>query len=185
MDTYKTVTASSTIITELMIPSYSNFGGNIHGGIILSLMDKAAYVCATKHAETYCVTAAIDTVDFLSPVAIGDLVSIHTSVNYVGNSSMVIGMRVIAESVKTRIKKHTNTSYFTMIAVGEDHKPVQVPGLRLQSETEVRRFYEALHRKELKKYYRQEESRPKTDAEKADFMELLKKERCVIEIDGQ
>ena len=86
IDGYKSVAFSQATITELMIPSYSNFGGKIHGGILLSLMDKVAYVCAAKHAGNYCVTASIDTVDFLQPVEVGELVSLMASVNYVGNT---------------------------------------------------------------------------------------------------
>jgi len=180
MEPYKPVSASASVITELMIPSYSNFGGKIHGGFILSLMDKAAYVCATKHADAYCVTASIDTVDFLAPVEVGDLLSLHTSVNYVGTSSMVVGIRVVAENVKTRITKHTNTSYFTMVAMDDHNKPTQVPGLLLTKQEEVRRFFEALHRKELKKYYRKEEARVKTTYEEQEYLEVLKNERCKI-----
>ena len=83
---YKKVSDSQVILTELMIPSYANFGGKVHGGQILSLMDKAAYVCATKHAENYCVTASVSGVNFLAPVDVGDLVSLKASVNYVGNN---------------------------------------------------------------------------------------------------
>src|SRR5215204_790022 len=119
---------SETVITELMVPSYTNFGGKIHGGVILSLMDKVAYVCAAKHADTYCVTAAIERVDFLAPVEIGDLVSLMASVNYTGKSSVVVGIRVTSENIKTRRVKHTNTSYFTMVAFGDDKKPAKVPG---------------------------------------------------------
>ena len=72
----KSVRYSKTTITELMIPSYANFGGKVHGGILLSLMDKVAYVCAAKHAGNYCVTASIDNVDFLAAVEVGDLVSL-------------------------------------------------------------------------------------------------------------
>src|ERR1700748_157517 len=130
---YKTVHFSATTITELMIPSYSNFGGKIHGGILLSLIDKVAYVCGAKHAGNYCVTASIDTVDFLQPVEVGELVSFMASVNYVGNTSLVIGIRVVSENIKTNIIKHTNTSYFTMVAKDEHNKPVQIPGLILES----------------------------------------------------
>src|ERR1700749_133122 len=125
---YKTVSFSETIITELMIPSYSKFGGKIHGGILLSLMDKVAYVCAAKHAGNYCVTASIDTVDFLQPIEVGELVSLMASVNYVGNTSLVVGIRVISENIKTNKVKHTNTSYFTMVARNESNHPVSVPG---------------------------------------------------------
>src|SRR5882757_3301010 len=129
MEKYKKVSYSETTLTELMIPSYSNFGGKIHGGVILSLMDKVAYVCAAKHADAYRVTAAIEGVDFLAPVEVGELVSLLASVNYVGHSSVVVGIKVISENIKTRLVKHTNTSYFTMVAFGDDNKIAQVPGL--------------------------------------------------------
>ena len=85
----KPVSASRTTITELMIPSYANFGGKIHGGILLSLMDKVAYACASRHSGCYCVTVSVDNVDFLAPVEVGDLVSLRASVNYVGRTSLV------------------------------------------------------------------------------------------------
>src|SRR3569623_176048 len=125
---YKPVQFSSTTITELMIPSYANFGGKIHGGILLSLMDKVAYVCAAKHAGNYCVTASIDTVNFLAPVEVGELVSLIASVNYVGKTSLVVGISVISENVKANIVKHTNTSYFTLVAIDDNNQPVEVPG---------------------------------------------------------
>src|SRR6195952_4492730 len=140
---YKPVSFSETTITELMIPSYSNFGGKIHGGILLSLMDKVAYVCAAKHAGNYCVTASIDAVDFLAPIEVGDLVSLMASVNYVGKTSLVVGIRVISENVKTNTITHTNTSYFTMVAKGDDDQPIKVPGLILGNRDHVRRFFEA------------------------------------------
>src|SRR5688500_7810757 len=120
---------SQTTITELMIPSYANFGGKIHGGILLSLMDKVAYACASKHAGAYCVTVSVDSVEFLQPVDVGELVSLHASVNHVGNSSMIVGIRVEAMNVKTSIIKHTNSCYFTMVAKGDDDKPTKVPKL--------------------------------------------------------
>src|SRR6201991_4150803 len=96
---YNTVRFSQTVLTELMIPSYANFGGKIHGGILLSLMDKVAYVCAAKHAGNYCVTASIDGVDFLEPIEVGEMVSLMASVNYTGNTSLVVGIRVISENI--------------------------------------------------------------------------------------
>ena len=180
MEGYKTVSYSETTLTELMIPSYSNFGGKIHGGVILSLMDKVAYVCAAKHADAYCVTASIDTVDFLAPVGVGELVSLLASVNYVGNSSLVIGIKVISEDIKTHQVKHTNTSYFTMVAFGDDNKPVQVPGLVVQNHTQVRRFFEAYQRKELKKKYRQELGEKHTIKTTEEYLQNLKDERCLM-----
>lgn len=182
MDGYKKVSASETTLTELMIPSYSNFGGKIHGGVILSLMDKVAYVCAAKHADAYCVTASIDTVDFLAPVEVGELVSLLANVNYVGNSSLVIGIKVISENVKSHVVKHTNTSYITMVAIDDENKPLQVPGLLLQKPIEIRRFYEALHRKQLKQVFKEQEADFKKTFENQEYAEVLKNERCVIDL---
>src|SRR5436190_22540848 len=139
----KTVSSSQTTITELMIPSYANFGGKIHGGILLSMMDKVAYACSSKHAGTYCVTVSVDKVEFLQPVEVGELVSLHASVNYVGNSSLVVGMRVESQNVKTGVIKHTNSSFFTMVAKGDDNKPMQVPVLILENDEEIKRFIES------------------------------------------
>lgn len=144
---YRHVSYSKTTLTELMIPSYANFGGKIHGGILLSLMDKVAYAVASKHAGNYCVTVSVERVDFRQPVDVGDLVSLKGSVNYVGNTSMVVGIQVVAENVKLGTVKHTNTSYFTMVARDEKGNPVKVPELVLEDKEEVRRFVEAIHRK--------------------------------------
>jgi len=182
MNNHKTVSESQTTMTELMIPSYSNFGGKIHGGIILSLMDKAAYACAAKHAGTYCVTASIDTVDFRASVEIGEIISLLASVNYVGNSSMVVGIKVLAENIKTREIKHTNSSYFTMVAMDEQrHIPVQVPGLILEDEVQIQRFVAAMRRKELNRHYREESQHLKSILQNGELMEALKKERCIVQ----
>jgi uncharacterized protein (TIGR00369 family) len=178
----KTVSNSQVTITELMIPSYANFGGKIHGGILLSLMDKAAYACASKHAGTYCVTVSVDNVDFLQPVEVGDLVSLHASVNYVGRTSLVIGIKVIAENVKIGLVKHTNTSYFTMVAKGDDDKPTQVPALILETKNELRRFVEAIKRKELKDEQRKHMDEIKSKLDLDTVGPLLKNERCILSI---
>lgn len=178
---FRTVSYSRTTITELMIPSYANFGGKIHGGILLSLMDKVAFACASKHAGSYCVTVSVDTVDFLMPVDVGDLVSLHASVNYVGRSSLVVGIKVIAEKVAKAIVTHTNTSFFTMVAKGEDDKPKEVPGLILESRDDVRRFLEAIKRKELKANYKEQLNNQKTNLEIEKELFKLEKERCVVQ----
>jgi len=182
MHDFKPVGDSQITLTELMIPSYSNFGGKIHGGIILSLMDKVAYVCAAKHSDGYCITASIDVVDFLAPVEVGELVSLMASVNYVGRTSMIIGIRVISENLKTHVVKHTNTSYFTMVAIGDDNKPKQVPGLVLKSQEDIRRFSQALNRKELKMAYKKDEAIIKNEYERDKFMQVLQNERCQISL---
>ncbi|WP_295718137.1 acyl-CoA thioesterase [Mucilaginibacter sp.] len=177
---YKTVSFSETTITELMIPSYSNFGGKIHGGILLSLMDKVAYVCAAKHAGNYCVTASIDTVDFLHPVEVGELVSLMASVNYVGNTSLVVGIRVISENIKNNSVKHTNTSYFTMVAKDDANKPAKVPGLILEHREQVRRFIEARRRKEIKQSYMKEVEQIQMPDNYEHCIQLLVGERCLV-----
>ncbi len=176
----RTITYSQTTITELMIPAYANFGGKIHGGILLSLMDKVAYACATKHSGAYCVTVSVDTVDFLQPVEVGDLVSLKASVNYVGNSSMVIGIHVVAENVKEGTVKHTNNSYFTMVAKDDNDKPTLVPALILQDKEEVRRFVEAMHRRDMKKEYAERIRESKRAFNLSEVLTLLEKERCEV-----
>ena len=176
----RSVRFSQTTLTELMIPSYANFGGKIHGGILLSLIDKVAYACAARHAGTYCVTVSVDGVDFLEPVEVGDLVSLHASVNYVGRTSLVIGIRVIAENVKTKTQRHTNTSYVTMVAKGDDDKPTVVPELLLENEGDARRFLEAIKRRELKENYKDAFDNAKTKLLVKDSLEKLADHRCVV-----
>lgn len=178
----RTVSYSKTTITELMIPSYANFGGKIHGGILLSLIDKVAYACASKHAGNYCVTVSVDGVEFLQPVEVGDLVSLHASVNYAGNTSMVVGIKVIAENVKQGTVKHTNTSYVTMVAKDDDNKPTAVPPLILETKEEVRRFVEALKRRELKLSFnaKMDEAKSRLDLDHA--LEILRDQRCIIKL---
>ncbi|HEU4497012.1 MAG TPA: acyl-CoA thioesterase [Flavobacterium sp.] len=148
---YKTVRNSKITISELMLPSHSNFSGKIHGGYILSLMDQIAFACASKFSGSYCVTASVDTVDFLNPIEIGELVTLKACVNYVGNSSMVVGIRVVSENIQTQKLKHCNSSYFTMVAKDDAGRNVKVPRLILSSSEEVHRFCEAMRRIKLKK----------------------------------
>jgi uncharacterized protein (TIGR00369 family) len=178
----KPVKDSQTTITELMIPSYANFGGKIHGGILLSMMDKVAYACSSKHAGTYCVTVSVDKVEFLQPVEVGELVSLKASVNYVGRTSLIVGIRVESENVKTGMIKHTNSCYFTMVAKGDDNKPMQVPVLILENEEDVKRFIEAIHVKGIKEKVRDEMDDAKSTIEIINAKEILKNERCIIQL---
>jgi uncharacterized protein (TIGR00369 family) len=133
------------------LPSHTNFSGKIHGGYLLSLLDQIAFACASKYSGNYCVTASVDTVDFLNPIEVGELVTLKASVNYVGNSSMIIGIRVEAENIQTGKVKHCNSSYFTMVAKDEEGKNTKVPGLLLSNYEEVRRFYNCIKQIALKK----------------------------------
>ncbi len=134
-----------------MLPSHSNFSGKIHGGHILNLMDQVAFACASKHSGQYCVTASVNRVDFLHPIQVGELVSLKASINYTGRTSMVVGLRVESENIKTGEVKHCNSSYFTMVAKDDNGKSVQVPGLILDSEESVRRFVRSITRQEQAK----------------------------------
>lgn len=145
---FKHAKESQIIITELMLPSHSNFSGKIHGGHILNLMDQIAFACASKHSRHYCVTASVNKVDFLNPIEVGELVTLKASVNYTGRTSMVIGLRVESENIQTGEIKHCNSSYFTMVAKDENGKNVPVPGLILDSVQSVRRFARSIARQE-------------------------------------
>ena len=150
-NTFKTVASSYISISELMLPSHTNFSGKIHGGYILSLLDQIAFACASKFSGNYCVTASVDTVNFLKPIEVGELVTMKASVNYVGKSSMIIGIRVEAENIQTGVLKHCNSSYFTMVSKGKEGKSMPVPGLILSNLKEIRRFCNCLKQIALKK----------------------------------
>lgn len=148
---YKRKSESQVVMTQLMLPSHSNFSGKIHGGYILNLMDQIAFACASKHSEHYCVTASVNKVNFLNPIEVGELVTLKASINYTGNSSMVVGVRVESENIQTKTVKHSNSSYFTMVAKDKDGNKAIVPGIILESENDVRLFARSIRRKEQAK----------------------------------
>ncbi len=148
MKEFKTARESRLSITELMLPSHSNFGGKIHGGHILSLMDQIAFACASKHSRKYCVTASVNRVDFLSPVEVGELLTLKASINYTGRTSMVVGVRVESQNVTSGKKRHCNSSYFTMVAKDDEGNSTPVPGLLVQDKQGIRRFARSKFRKE-------------------------------------
>jgi len=141
---YKTTEESEIVLTELMLPSHSNFSGKIHGGFILSLMDKTAFAAASKFSGQYCVTASVNRVDFLNPIEVGELVTLMAKVNYVGNSSMVVGIRVISQNIQSGEEKHCNSSYFSMVAKDENGKSTKVPGLIISNKEDLRRFLRSI-----------------------------------------
>ncbi len=180
----RTVQFSRTRLTELMIPSYANFGGKVHGGLILSLMDKVAYACGSKHAGAYCVTVTVDGVEFLQPVDVGELLHLDASVHYVGNSSLVVGIKVTTENVKTNEIKHTNNSYFTMVAKGDDGKPKKVPELILEDISEMKNFVEAIKRSKLKKEANAKMEKEQDGFIMVDDMVLLNDQRVHIKFNA-
>ncbi len=177
---FKKITDSQVEISELMLPSRSNFNGKIHGGYILSLLDQIAFACASKHSRVYCVTASVDTVDFLAPIEIGELVTMKASVNYVGRSSMVIGIRVESENIQTGLVKHCNSSYFTMVAKDESGKSVAVPGLILENDHDVRRFVKSIKR--LKMKIKRKTEFHETDFSSEEYMHLLDDHNVKLDI---
>jgi uncharacterized protein (TIGR00369 family) len=150
-ENFKSVTESQVTMSLLMLPSHSNFSGKIHGGFILSLLDQIAFASASKFSGNYCVTASVDTVDFLNPIEVGELVSLKASVNFVGKTSMVVGIRVEAENIQTGKVNHCNSSYFSMVAKNEQGKSTKIPGLILKTDEECRRFLNAIKRREQRK----------------------------------
>ena len=154
---FRSVEDSYVTISELMLPSHTNFSGKIHGGYILSLLDQIAFASASKFSGNYCVTASVDTVNFLQSIEIGELITMKASVNYVGRSSMIVGIRVDAENIQTGAVKHCNSSYFTMIAKDNNGKSVAVPGLILKNNDDIRRFSNCLKQIELKKMHEKQE----------------------------
>ncbi|HEY9183756.1 MAG TPA: acyl-CoA thioesterase [Salegentibacter sp.] len=176
---YKTVEESQVRISELMLPSHSNFNGKIHGGYILSLLDQIAFACASKHSGAYCVTASVDTVDFLKPIEIGELVTMKASVNYTGRSSMVIGIRVEAENIQTGAVKHCNSSHITMVAKDENGNSVEVPGLILKTDNDIRRFAQSIKRKEIKA--KDKEEFQATDFNSEEYLHIVETYKVKIE----
>ncbi|KJV06653.1 acyl-CoA thioester hydrolase [Methylocucumis oryzae] len=138
-------------MTVLMTPDMANFSGKVHGGSLLKLLDQVAYACAAKYCKNYVVTAALDQVFFKQHVNVGELVTFYARVNYVGRSSMEVGVKAVAEHLCTYEKRHTTSCYFTMVAIGEDGKPIQVPPLQLETEDEHNWFKAAEIRKALRK----------------------------------
>ena len=134
-------------MTVLMTPDMANFSGNVHGGAILKLLDQVAYACAARYAGQYVVTLSVDQVTFKQPIHVGEMVSFLASVNFVGRSSMEIGIKVIAENIHDRVVRHTNSCYFTMVAVDGHGRPVAAPVFTPQNATEQCRWDAALKRK--------------------------------------
>ena len=127
-------------MTRLMTPDMANFSGKVHGGSILKLLDEAAYSCAARYCNTYVVTASLDQVVFKGPITVGDLVTFKCNVNYVGRTSMEIGIRVEAQNLTGKTKYHAISCYFTMVSVDEQGVPQEVPRLQLDSDTEQKLF---------------------------------------------
>lgn len=138
-------------MTVLMTPDKANFSGNVHGGTLLKYLDEVAYACASRYAGQYVVTLSVDQVNFRQPVHVGELVTFLASVNYVGTTSMEIGIKVVTEDIRQKTVRHTNSCFFTMVAVGEDGRPAAVPPLQPASPDQKRRFIQAQQRRQIRR----------------------------------
>lgn len=141
---------SVAVVSELMMPHQVNNLGHVFGGEILSMVDRAAAVAAMRHAGRAVVTVSIDRVDFVEPIYTGELVTCTARVNFVGRTSMEIGVRVVAENLLSGTKRHTNTCLLTFVAIDDDHRPSPVPRLDLSDPEDERRFREGKRRREVR-----------------------------------
>jgi len=142
--------ASESVVSELMMPHQVNNLGHVFGGEVLSMVDRAAAVAAMRHAGGPVVTVSIDRVDFREPIYTGELVTCTARVNYVGRTSMEVGVRVVAENLLSGTKRHTNTCLLTFVAIDAKHRPRPVPPLDLENAEDERRSREAKRRREVR-----------------------------------
>ena len=139
---------SMVVLSQVMNPQDANPAGNVHGGVIMKLIDTAAGAAAIKHSRSNCVTASIDRLDFHNPVFIGDLVILRASVNYTGRSSMEVGVRVESQNLFTGETRHTVSAYMTFVALDKQGRPLLIPQLILATPDEQRRNREAKDRRD-------------------------------------
>ncbi|BAU77352.1 acyl-CoA thioesterase [Metapseudomonas furukawaii] len=137
-------------MTVLMTPDMANFSGNVHGGTLLKYLDEVAYACASRYAGRYVVTLSVDQVIFREPIHVGELVTFLASVNYTGNTSMEVGIKVVTENIRERSVRHTNSCFFTMVALDDERRPAQVPPLEPTTPDEKRRFAQAKQRRQIR-----------------------------------
>ncbi len=140
-------------MTVLMTPETANFAGNVHGGAILKLLDEVAYACASRYAGRYVVTLSVDQVTFREPIHVGELVSFLASVNHTGRTSLEVGIKVLAQNIRTQVSRHVNSCFFTMVAVDDQGRPAVVPTLVPATADERRRHAAAQVRKELRQEF--------------------------------
>lgn len=138
-------------MSVLMTHDTANFAGNVHEGTILKLLDQVAYACAARYSACYVVTMSVDQVVFRQPIQVGELVTFLAAVNYTGASSMEVGIKVVAENIRTQEARHVNSCFFTMVAVDENRRPVPVTPLRPFTTDEKQRFAASQVRRGLRK----------------------------------
>lgn len=153
----KPVSASATVLATLMEPADANPMGNIHGGHIMKLVDQAAAAAAIRHAGRICVTASIDRLDFVSPVRVGDLLTLRSSVNYTHRTSMEVGVRIEAEHLTTGKTTHVASAYLIFVALDENCVPTPIPAIIPKTDADRRRHSQAELRYRQRKETREKE----------------------------
>jgi uncharacterized protein (TIGR00369 family) len=151
MSTPSITSSHELTMTVLMTPDMANFTGNVHGGTLLKLLDQVAYACASRYAAAYVVTVSVDQVVFRQPIHVGELVTFLASVNHVGRSSMEIGIKVLAENIRTQQTRHVNSCFFTMVAVDERGQKVHVRPWVPTTDDQRRRAEQAMLRRQLRR----------------------------------
>lgn len=154
----KAVRDSQHESSELMMPHHANNLGHVFGGVMLSMMDRTAAVAAFRHCRLNVVTASIDRVDFREPIHVGDLVVMKASVNFVGRTSLEVGVRVEAEELLSGRRRHTNSCYLTFVAVDRNGRPIEIPPLVPETPDEMRRFQAAQQRRKVRLQEREAET---------------------------
>ena len=152
-----------------MLPQDTNPAGNVHGGSVMKFIDNAAASVAIRHTRGNAVTASVDRLDFHNPVFLGNLLTLKASLNLVGRTSMEVGVRVEAEDPYTGVVTHTASAYLTLVALDENGRPREVPGLILETEDEKRRNRAALARRAMRTEERKKERICRTDPDKCEL----------------
>ncbi len=168
MRIFKTVRESQHETSELMMPQHANNLGHVFGGVILSMMDKCGAIAAFRHSRASVTTASIARVDFREPIHLGDLVVMKASVNFVGRTSMEVGVRVEAEDLMTGVRRHTNSCYLTFVAIDRNGRPIEVAGLTPETDEEQRRYAAAETRRRARLQERESEDRTREESQLSD-----------------
>lgn len=139
---------SESVVTYYMLPTDANNSGNVHGGVIMKHVDEVGSMVAMRHSRMRVVTVSIDRMDFLKPVYVGNLLILKAALNYIGKTSMEVGVRVEVEDLKTGEITHTGTAYVTFVALNNDGKPIRVTPIIPKTDEEKRRHAEAKARRQ-------------------------------------
>lgn len=171
MAEFKYADETEVKVAQLMTLEWANGVGAVHGGQVLHLVDNIAYVCAARYSGMLCVTAAVDRVDFHQPIRVGELLNLHARINYVGRTSMEVGIKIYAEDIPTGAIRHTNTCQLTMVAISNG-KPTPVPKLICRTREDKARCIASKMRRVMGLKYREERDRFLSQYDQMDDAEL-------------